>query len=104
MRTPDQGRRPVWPYWTIENPEERSRERVHFYKNVSMMGSLLLAVADTHGKPSPAYRTRRGTRHATAATSRRVHEAGDTLHSAADKLSDGVKDVTSTARDHLPIG
>jgi putative oxidoreductase len=92
------------PYWTIESPEERSRQRVHFYKNVSMMGGLLLAAADTHGKPSVAYRMRRGTRHATAAAAARVHDAGDSLHSAADNLSDGVKDMTGAVRDHLPTG
>ncbi|MFF8288640.1 DoxX family protein [Streptomyces sp. NPDC016309] len=43
-------------YWTVRDPEERARRRVHFYKNLSMLGGLLIAAADTHGKPSLAYR------------------------------------------------
>lgn len=67
------------PYWTIEDPEERARQRIHFFKNLSMMGGLLLAAADTHGKPSLAYRTRQGTHHMTAATADRVHAAASHL-------------------------
>ncbi|MFC4031207.1 DoxX family membrane protein [Streptomyces polygonati] len=100
------------PYWTIEDPEERARQRVHFVKNLSLLGGLLLAAADTHGKPSLAYRTRRGTRHATDATADRVHAAWDGLHTTADNLTGsvtgGVRDhldsVTGSVRDHLPIG
>lgn len=43
-------------YWTVEDPEERARQRIHFFKNLSMLGGLLIAAADTHGKPSLAYR------------------------------------------------
>lgn len=79
------------PYWTVEDPAERARQRIHFYKNLSMMGGLLIAVADTHGKPSLVYRARGGTRHATAAVAQQAHRAGE----AAESVTDGV-------RDHLP--
>ncbi|WP_336317934.1 DoxX family membrane protein [Streptomyces lavendofoliae] len=45
-------------YWTVEDPEERARRRAHFYRNLSLLGGLLIAAADTHGKPSLAYRVR----------------------------------------------
>ncbi|WP_405592139.1 DoxX family protein [Streptomyces sp. NBC_01190] len=85
------------PYWTIEDPEERARQRVHFLKNLSMLGGLLLAAADTHGKPSVAYRARGGARHASDAATERVHAAWDGLSSTADSVTDSVK-------SHLPIG
>lgn len=72
------------PYWTIEDPDERARQRAHFVKNVSMLGGLLVAAADTHGKPSLVYRSRQGTRHAVAQT---AHQANS---------------VASAVREHLP--
>ncbi|MYS20380.1 Uncharacterized membrane protein YphA, DoxX/SURF4 family [Streptomyces sp. DvalAA-14] len=96
------------PYWTIEDPDERARQRVHFFKNLSMLGGLLLAAADTHGKPSLAYRTRRGTRHAADTATDRVQAAWDGLYAGAESVTDSVKDhldsVTDGVRDHLPIG
>ena len=92
------------PYWTVEDPGERSRRRDDFFTNLSLAGGLLLAAADTHGKPSLAHRARHGARHATTATGRRVHDAGDSLHSAADTLTHGVEELTGSVRDHLPVG
>ncbi|GAA2498975.1 DoxX family protein [Streptomyces gobitricini] len=43
-------------YWTEEDPEERARQRIQFFKNLSLLGGLLIAAADTHGKPSLAHR------------------------------------------------
>lgn len=45
-------------YWTVQDPEERARRRTHFFTNLSLLGGLLIAVADTHGKPSLAYRVK----------------------------------------------
>lgn len=63
------------PYWTIEDPQERAAQRVHFFKNLSMMGGLLIAAADTHGKPSAAYRARA-----------RYHRASHAVSEAADDM------------------
>ncbi|WNI14373.1 DoxX family protein [Actinacidiphila sp. ITFR-21] len=103
------------PYWTIEDPGERARQRVHFLRNLSVLGGLLLAAADTHGKPSLVYRARRGTRHATDTTAEHVHAAVDGLHataagvtgglhSAAADVSDGLHTAAATVRDRLPLG
>ncbi|MFJ2956249.1 DoxX family protein [Streptomyces sp. NPDC087270] len=86
------------PYWRLEDPRERARERARFYQDVSLLGGLLLAAADTHGKPSLAYRTR----HAAS-------DAGDSLHHAVESVTDGVKDLADEVkefavdvRDRLP--
>lgn len=41
---------------------DRAQQRIHFLKNLSMLGGLLIAAADTAGKPSLARRTRRAGR------------------------------------------
>jgi putative oxidoreductase len=34
------------PYWTIEDPANRAQQRIHFHKNLALIGGLLLAVLD----------------------------------------------------------
>ena len=52
---PHAGRAPL-----SEAGEERDQvqQRIHFLKNLSMFGGLLIAAADTAGNPSLAWRTR----------------------------------------------
>ncbi|OEJ30405.1 DoxX family protein [Streptomyces subrutilus] len=50
-------------FWTVEEPEERARQRAHFLTDLSALGGLLIAAADTHGKPSLAYRSRHALDH-----------------------------------------
>ncbi|MEU6819484.1 DoxX family protein [Streptomyces atriruber] len=47
-------------WWKEKDPERRAAQRTQFTKNLSLFGGLLIAAADTHGKPSVAYRARRG--------------------------------------------
>ncbi|BFU47969.1 DoxX family protein [Krasilnikovia sp. MM14-A1004] len=44
------------PFWTMSEPE-RGQQRVHFLKNLGLLGGLLLAAADTQGQPGLRYRT-----------------------------------------------
>ncbi len=55
-------------FWEFQDPQERARQRIHFLKNVTMMGGLLLAVADTNGSPSLSWRRH----HAAKVMSRRL--------------------------------
>ncbi len=50
-------------FWTVEDPEERARQRARFLSDLSALGGLLIAAADTHGKPSLAYRSRHALDH-----------------------------------------
>jgi uncharacterized membrane protein YphA (DoxX/SURF4 family) len=74
------------PFWTVQDPEERAQDRSHFLKNVSLLGGVLLAAQDTEGRPSLAWRARRG---------------GETIaketRKASKKLSKGTGDVAGTA-------
>ncbi|MGI8450936.1 MAG: DoxX family protein [Streptosporangiaceae bacterium] len=46
------------PYWEAEDDKERAQQRIHFLKNLTMLGGLLIAAADTEGNPSLAWRSR----------------------------------------------
>ncbi len=46
-------------FWEIKEPGERQQQQVQFIKNAGVAGGLLLAAADTAGKPSLGWRARR---------------------------------------------
>ncbi|MGZ8745240.1 MAG: DoxX family protein [Nocardioides sp.] len=46
-------------FWEEEDPAARADQKIHFFKNVSMLGGLLIASVDTEGKPGVVWRTRR---------------------------------------------
>jgi uncharacterized membrane protein YphA (DoxX/SURF4 family) len=50
------------PFWEEKDKAARSAQRIQFFKNISMMGGLLLAGVDTEGKPGIAWRARRAAR------------------------------------------
>ncbi|GHD41834.1 DoxX family protein [Streptomyces galbus] len=49
-------------FWEAEDAEERTQQRLHFLKNLSMLGGLLITAADTGGSPSLAWRGRHAAR------------------------------------------
>jgi len=48
-------------FWEESDPALKANQRLHFYKNVSAMGGLLLAAVDTEGQPGVAWRVKRAT-------------------------------------------
>ena len=51
-------------FWEESDPTTKTQQRNHFFKNVSMLGGLLIAAGDTDGKPGVAWRTRRAAKDA----------------------------------------
>jgi len=45
------------PFWQEKDKDARTRQMTHFYKNVSMLGGLILAALDTEGRPGEDWRT-----------------------------------------------
>lgn len=45
-------------FWEASDPEERKAQLVHFAKNLSLAGGLLIASLDTAGKPGVAWRAK----------------------------------------------
>ena len=46
-------------FWEETDPKVRAAQRMHFMKNVSLIGALLIASVDTAGKPSLAWLAKR---------------------------------------------
>jgi uncharacterized membrane protein YphA (DoxX/SURF4 family) len=63
------------PFWTIDDPAERVSHKVHFLKNLSMLGGLLLAAADTQGKPGLRWRAEHAVGDGRRSVRRAVHTA-----------------------------
>ncbi|SDY18194.1 DoxX protein [Micromonospora pattaloongensis] len=45
------------PFWTVDDRVERQTQQIHFLKNLGLLGGLLLAAADTEGRPGLRWRT-----------------------------------------------
>jgi uncharacterized membrane protein YphA (DoxX/SURF4 family) len=93
------------PFWKVQDPEERAQDRNHFLKNVSLLGGVLIASADTEGKPSLAWRaqksreklakeTRKASKKLTKGTSNVAGEAGELAEAA---VATGAALVTAVA-------
>lgn len=88
-------------FWEQEDPQERALQQSHFLKNMGLLGGLLLAAADTHGKPSLNWRARRAARTATGAVltatggaQKSVGAAASTVHKTAGKAQ---KQIAATS-------
>lgn len=46
-------------FWEESDPDTRANQRIHFFKNVSMLGGLMIAAVDTEGRPGLAWRAKR---------------------------------------------
>jgi putative oxidoreductase len=49
-------------FWEEESEQARRGQRIHFLKNASMLGGLLLAAVDTEGEPSVSWRAHHAAR------------------------------------------
>jgi putative oxidoreductase len=69
-------------FWEETDAGNRAQQRIHFLKNVGLLGGLILAAVDTEGAPSISWRARR----------------------AAKRARQAVSDVVSDTYQALPIG
>ncbi|MDQ2726603.1 MAG: DoxX family protein [Actinomycetota bacterium] len=46
-------------FWEESAAETKQQQQVHFFKNLAIIGGLLIAAFDTEGSPSLGYRARR---------------------------------------------
>jgi uncharacterized membrane protein YphA (DoxX/SURF4 family) len=51
-------------FWEVKDPEQKRQQRIHFVKNLGLLGGVLLAAVDTEGRPGLAWRARSVTRDA----------------------------------------
>src|ERR1700761_7307017 len=70
-------------FWESDDKQERAQQKVHFLKNVTMLGGLLIAAGDTAGNPSIAWRGR----HAATTAKREAALQAKTLQAEAKTVS-----------------
>jgi putative oxidoreductase len=89
-------------FWEAEDEQERRQQRIHFLKNVAMLGGLLIASADTAGSPSLAWRSR----HAVQTGRREVKLAARTakVSGRAGAKAGRAGARAGQARRRIPVG
>jgi putative oxidoreductase len=65
-------------FWEETEPATRAQQRIHFLKNLGLLGGLLLAAVDTAGAPSLSWRAQRA--------AKRAHRVAKTAGSHAPSL------------------
>lgn len=87
-------------FWEETDEARKAEQQIHFLKNVGMLGGLLIAAADTEGKPSLAWQGKRAARRASARLSDLTDstpDLGDRLSSTAHEVSDRVGGAAQSA-------
>lgn len=82
-------------FWESTDDQERAQQRIHFLKNVTMFGGLLIAAGDTAGRPSLAWRSR----HAVKAARHDVSLATKTARKSGKAAAKATR-----LRGRLPVG
>jgi putative oxidoreductase len=70
-------------FWETTDPEQKVSDRVEFFKNVSLLGGLLMTALDTGGRPSIPW-----------VASKAVHGAAEAVEEAAGTVGAGVSSAT----------
>ncbi len=81
-------------FWEEEDATRRAQQRIHFFKNLSMLGGLMLAAVDTEGRPGLAWRARHASQHAAAGTRRTGRAARRETTRAAPRSTPGTARLT----------
>ncbi|MFE9689775.1 DoxX family protein [Micromonospora sp. NPDC005806] len=63
------------PFWNNDDPGARNNNQIHFLKNLGLFGGLLLAAADTEGKPGLRWRAGHRINHSRRSMQRAVRTA-----------------------------
>lgn len=82
-------------YWQESDPARKAQQKVNFFKNLSMMGGLLVASVDTEGRPGLAWRAKHAVGHLTDSSERIVHDANREAHLLAAKAQLKAHEITS---------
>lgn len=97
-------------FWNETDPTRKTRKRRDFMVDLSLLGGLIIASADTAGKPSLRWRGRRAARRLseTAQVGLTSAGAGAAVGGLAEKVGHGVhtgaqkgRDLAGTARQRL---
>jgi uncharacterized membrane protein YphA (DoxX/SURF4 family) len=98
-------------FWEAEDEATKAQQRIHFLKNLGLLGGLILAAVDTEGRPSVGWRARRNAQQAARAIGHgretgasKAGHAGDRLAAGAGKVGELLVAGTGIAGDLLSTG
>jgi uncharacterized membrane protein YphA (DoxX/SURF4 family) len=109
-------------FWEMEDRQTRTQQRIHFLKNLGLIGGLTLAAVDTGGAPSVSWRVRRratqvrrvagGGAGSAAAGGRTAMATGwNAMANGRSAMAGGARrgrstlsQAVHTASEHLPVG
>jgi putative oxidoreductase len=91
-------------FWEEDDEGAKAQQRIHFLKNVSMLGGLLIAAGDTAGKPSIAWRTRYAVKSARRTAEVTRAQAARTAKSARAQAARTTKVSARTAKASAKAG
>ncbi len=74
-------------FWAETDPQAKAQQRLHFLKNTSIFGGLLLAGVDTDGQPGLAWRARRAASDVRRESRRLAKDAGREARLAKAQIS-----------------
>ena len=74
-------------FWETTDPDQKASDRVEFFKNVSLIGGLLIAALDTGGRPSVPYVAGKALKGVGHAVGEAADTVGDTVGGAAGSLA-----------------
>ncbi|MFE5480606.1 DoxX family protein [Nocardia sp. NPDC056541] len=84
-------------FWAENDPDRRAAKRVGFLKDLGLLGGLMIAAADTEGKPSLGWRARR----AFSREEPRIAAEGAAIAAAAKVRGAHLADVVHEQGAHL---
>jgi uncharacterized membrane protein YphA (DoxX/SURF4 family) len=85
-------------FWEESEEKKRAQQRVHFFKNVGLLGGLILAMVDTEGAPSIGWRARRGVHQVSHAVAMGRASTGSGAHLVSAKASAAGRRATRNAK------
>lgn len=85
------------PFWAEKDPGQRTQQLIHFLKNTGLLGGLLLATADTEGRPSLGWRAKRAGKQLKS----QAHDLGEWAHDTGETVGDVVTAAPRKARKAL---
>lgn len=81
-------------FWEAEDDDEKDAQRIHFMKNLGLLGGLALAAVDTEGRPGVAWRAQ----NAAKSTRREARAATKTAKGAAKNTRRQARTATKAAK------
>ena len=91
-------------FWEESDPTTRNQQKIHFLKNVGLLGGLILAAFDTEGEPSLAWRAKRQARQLEAAVSAGRATGHRKARSAQTSLAPTMAQVSKSGQQTIRRG